>query len=68
MASGGITSSSYKKKDDNGIYGSTSSESYGGEISIYHDVRKDKKDKDKDDKKKKKDKKEESSDSDSSSD
>ena len=27
VASGGITSSSYKKKNDNGIYGSTSSES-----------------------------------------
>ena len=70
VASEGVSSSSYrKKKDDNNIYGSTSSESYGGEINIYHDKHRDKKDKDKDkdDKKKKKDKKEESSDSDSSS-
>ena len=60
VASGGVSSSSYrKKKDDNNIYGSTSSESYGGEINIYHDKHRDKKDKDKDkdDKKKKKDKK-----------
>ena len=54
VASGGVTSSSYRKKnDDNNIYGSTSSESYGGEISIYHDKHRDKKDKD--EKKNKKD-------------
>ena len=66
VASGGVTSSTYKKKDEN-IYGSTSSDSYGGEISLYHDKHRDKKDKEKEkEKEKKKDKKEESSDSSSS--
>ena len=70
VGSGGVSSSSYKGKkfgkDGASFYGATSSDSYGGSISIYHDRNKD--DDEDDGKKKEKDNKKESdSDSESSS-